>query len=336
MRQINILDNAIQFIDVDGTITTTPLNTVYTYVKDQTVSFILIDHRDNAGYVIMTSLAKDVQINGKVYTPQEYLDGTATEDFFSSAGIKLVVVDELPETGKNGIIYLVANEQGSYTEYLWLEDEERFEELGDLSKIDLTNYYTKSEVDTMVDSINDTIEANERIIASALVDLNENKADKSEIPDLTDYATKTYVDEAIAEIPQPDLSAYATVVDVEELEEGSAAALNDLNDRVDTIENDYATETYVDTSIAAIPAPDMSNYYTKSEIDNAVENNELAIAAAVNDLNERIGEVDTALAAKQNTLTFDSAPTQNSTNPVTTCNNNRFKFLISLWQYQIN
>ena len=28
-------------------------------------------------------------------------------------------------------------------------------------------------------------------------------------------------------------------------------------------------------------------------------------------------EVDTALAAKQNTLTFDSAPTEDSTNPVT-------------------
>lgn len=241
MRQINILDNAIQFIDVDGTITTTPLNTVYTYVKDQTVSFILIDHRDNAGYVIMTSLAKDVQINGKVYTPQEYLDGTATEDFFSSDGIKLVVVDELPETGKNGIIYLVANEQGSYTEYLWLEDEERFEELGDLSKIDLTNYYTKSEVDTMVDSINDTIEANERIIASALVDLNESKADKSEIPDLTDYATKTYVDEAIAEIPQPDMSNY---YDKDEIDEGNrvvSTALNRLNSALGDIDTALAT-----------------------------------------------------------------------------------------------
>lgn len=275
MRQINILDNAIQFIDVDGTITTTPLNTVYTYVKDQTVSFILIDHRDNAGYVVMTSLAKDVQINGKVYTPQEYLDGTATEDFFSSAGIKLVVVDELPETGKNGIIYLVANGQGSYTEYLWLEDEERFEELGDLSKIDLTNYYTKDEVDTMVDSINDTIEANERIIASALVDLNENKADKSDIPDLTDYATKTYVDEAIAEIPQPDMSNY---YDKDEIDDGNrvvSTALNRLNNDIVELQSDLDT-----------------NYYTESE-------------------------VDTALATKQNTLTFDSAPTQNSTNPVT-------------------
>lgn len=236
MRQINILDNAIQFIDVDGTITTTPLNTVYTYVKDQTVSFILIDHRDNAGYVIMTSLAKDVQINGTVYTPQEYLDGTATEDFFSSAGIKLVVVDELPETGKNGIIYLVANEQGSYTEYLWLEDEERFEELGDLSKIDLTNYYTKDEVDTMVDSINDTIEANERIIASALVDLNENKADKSEIPDLTDYATKTYVDEAIAEIPQPDMSNYYEKDEIDEGNRVVSTALNRLHNEIGDID----------------------------------------------------------------------------------------------------
>lgn len=32
----------------------------------------------------------------------------------------------------------------------------------------------------------------------------------------------------------------------------------------------YATETYVDNSIAAIPATDLSNYYTKSETDNKI------------------------------------------------------------------
>lgn len=58
----------------------------------------------------------------------------------------------------------------------------------------------------------------------------------SEAPDLTGYATETYVDDSIAAIPPTDLTG-------------------------------YATETYVDDSIAAIPPTDLSSYSTTAEAD---------------------------------------------------------------------
>ncbi len=235
MRYINIIDDTIQFIDVDNTVTNVPVNGVYTFIKGDTISFILLRRLDNEGYCVMTTRASDVEINGTVYSIDDYIDGTATQDLYTATGLRFEVVEELPDEGQSGVIYLVPNEDDTYDEYIWLEDEERFERVGN-TDVDLTNYYTKSEVDTMVDSINDTIEANERIIASALVDLNENKADKSEIPDLTDYATKTYVDEAIAEIPQPDMSNY---YDKDEIDEGNrvvSTALNRLNNEIGDID----------------------------------------------------------------------------------------------------
>lgn len=49
--------------------------------------------------------------------------------------LKFQIVDSLPETGENGIIYLVSaenNDEGTnkYAEWVWLEDEQRYEPLG--------------------------------------------------------------------------------------------------------------------------------------------------------------------------------------------------------------
>ena len=55
-------------------------------------------------------------------------------------------VDELPEEGVKGVIYLVLSEQGSegdiYQEWIWIESEEKFETLGFTNNIDLSNYVT--------------------------------------------------------------------------------------------------------------------------------------------------------------------------------------------------
>ena len=57
---------------------------------------------------------------------------------------------------------------------------------------------------------------------------------------IKDYPTKEYVDNAVANV-QVDLTG-------------------------------YATEEYVNNAIAAIPETDLSNYYTKPEVDVLVEN----------------------------------------------------------------
>lgn len=65
-----------------------------------------------------------------------------------AGSLKAVVVDTLPETGEEGILYLVPEQSSAGTnnfkEYIWLPDENKYEELG-YTDIDLSDYYTKEE-----------------------------------------------------------------------------------------------------------------------------------------------------------------------------------------------
>ena len=70
------------------------------------------------------------------------------QDIDALKGIKslqVVIVEELPEEGNPNYIYLVARDDGEspdvYDEYIWLADEERYEQIGGVS-IDMTNYVT--------------------------------------------------------------------------------------------------------------------------------------------------------------------------------------------------
>ena len=62
-------------------------------------------------------------------------------------------VDALPAVGQEHIIYLVpkAAPATGFDEWLWMADENRFELIGD-TNIDLSDYYKKSEVDTLVNT----------------------------------------------------------------------------------------------------------------------------------------------------------------------------------------
>ena len=75
--------------------------------------------------------------------------------------LKIVIVEELPETGNPNYIYLVPNEDGEesnvYNEYIWLADEEAYEQIGAVN-IDLTNYVTTDTDQTI--SGNKTISGN--------------------------------------------------------------------------------------------------------------------------------------------------------------------------------
>lgn len=66
----------------------------------------------------------------------------------SGKGAKIEVVTELPETGESNVIYLVPkqdeDENNVFDEYLYVNDE--WELIG-TTDIDLSNYYTKSEID---------------------------------------------------------------------------------------------------------------------------------------------------------------------------------------------
>ena len=75
--------------------------------------------------------------------------------------------------------------------------------------------------------------------------------------DLSDYYTKSEVRIAIANA-QPDMSSYATKEFVNE-------AISDLDVDVDL--TGYATESFVNNAVNNI---DLSNYYTKTEVDNTL------------------------------------------------------------------
>lgn len=94
--------------------------------------------------------------DGLVY----YYAEPAIAPITSMSQLKFEVVDELPEVGQTGIIYLLKpvseislmsvetdSTQNSYEEYIWI-DSGRYEMLG-TTDIDLSDYYTKEEIDNI-------------------------------------------------------------------------------------------------------------------------------------------------------------------------------------------
>lgn len=145
--------------------------------------------------------------------------------------------------------------------------------------LDVSKFATKEELSSAVSSI----------------DLSPY-AKTTDIPSLDGYATKSYVDENIADVAtngEIDLSNYVTkdivytkeeidnkVTELEPITEDEIKALfeteglattsyvdNAVSNVPTTDLTGYATEEYVSTAINSIPATDLSNYYTKSEVD---------------------------------------------------------------------
>lgn len=72
-------------------------------------------------------------------------------------GPKFEKVEELPEIGENGIIYLVPDESAQspniFDEYVWLPDGQMFERIGS-TMADFDNYYTIDEVNALIPAVN--------------------------------------------------------------------------------------------------------------------------------------------------------------------------------------
>lgn len=205
MRYINTDKKSVTFIDVDGRVKVVSLNQVWYRIKDDTITFLLVDRYGSEGICIFTTLAEDLQINGKTYTIEQLKNGEGIGDLFGAVGITFKIVSILPAKGENGIIYLVPNSSGTHTEYIWLVDEEKWEILGDVANIDMTDYYRKGEVDAIFATqtvVNQEIAARIEAIREVNASL-ETKADKA------DVYTKAQVDKAIEDATQDiDLSDY--------------------------------------------------------------------------------------------------------------------------------
>ena len=168
---------------------------------------------------------------------------------------EMTIVDELPDTGKKGYIYLILADDGSgddiYNEYLWIEDKNSFEKIG-TTRIDLTPY-AKTEYVNKYFTMKDYAEANYL-----------NKTDAA-----TTYVAKTSYDSKIAEIEKSVSDSNQTVIN-------NYVDNTKYNADIDALKKADADEvTRADTKY--LPKTDAANTYLyKSE--NAVSASKLATA----------------------------------------------------------
>ena len=239
MRYINTSDTNITFTDTNGKVMVVPKNRVYTHFNVDTVTFLLIERYDNEGICIFTTIAEDLEINGTTYTYEQLLDGEGISDLFSPTGsLSYKIVDELPQTGTNGVIYLVPKGENSHTEYLWIEDEERYEMLGDVGDIDLTDYYTKTQVDEKLalkadaSNVYTKSEADGKFLTEhqslanypTIETMNTALGQKANVSDIY---TQTEIDNKLA--AKADASNVYTKAEVDTQSETTAQALSNIN-----------------------------------------------------------------------------------------------------------
>lgn len=70
------------------------------------------------------------------------------------AGLSSTIVDTLPSSGKNGVLYLLVDpqsEDNQYDEYLWISSTKKFERIGATS-VDLSGYARANDVEAIVTS----------------------------------------------------------------------------------------------------------------------------------------------------------------------------------------
>ena len=157
---------------------------------------------------------------------------------------------------------------------------------GQASDLDLSNYYTKDETDSLIDTAVQNIDLSsyatkvelENYDTSEQVDAKINAIQIPEI-DLSGYAKKSDIPDVsrfITEIPseyvtETELNAKGYLTEHQSLE--GYAKITDIPDvsgfalktEIPSIEG-LATETYVQEKIASIPEVDLSGYALKSEI----------------------------------------------------------------------
>lgn len=154
-----------------------------------------------------------------------------------SVGLKTQVVTSLPDAAAGEVdhttMYLIETTPGShiYNQYMWIGG--NWANLGTTS-IDLSNYYTTSQIDSklglyasiqLVNTLLAEYAKTSTISAVGKSGSYNDLLDKPTIPSVEGLASTTYVDQKIAAIPAPDLSAYRKKTDI--------ISYNDLSNRPD-------------------------------------------------------------------------------------------------------
>lgn len=155
--------------------------------------------------------------------------------------------------------------------------------------------YTETEIKNYDELAERVAQIEENGISDAAVESAVEKyLEENDIKvDLTGYATETYVNEAIAAIPEVDLSDYAKKEDIPST--SGLATVSYVDEKFNSIDipevdlTGYATEQFVKNEITKAQLSggevevDLTNYYTKSEVDTKIEEIELTPGPAGKD-----------------------------------------------------
>lgn len=221
-----------------------------------------------------------------VYSKTE-TDSKISQAIAASQHLKRVVLGSasaLPGTGEDNVIYMVPDASGEgeniYNEFMWINS--KWEEIGN-SKVDLTNYATKSDVSTST--------------ANILEDAKEY-ADSKDTSILSQ--AKSYSDSQTASTLQ-NAKAYTDQEKVKYLPLAGGAMTGKITGIVTpTNATDAANKQYVDT-VAAGVAPE--NMLTPQDITTGTTNGSIAVkntdipvrglgTAAYTDVDDYLGSND--------------------------------------------
>lgn len=99
--------------------------------------------------------------NGAGYQTATQVQTAINSALSGITGVSFEVVNSLPATGENGVIYLLSNSGSSpniYDEYIWLSASSSFEKIG-TTDVDLSGYQLSSELVAITNAEIDTIVA---------------------------------------------------------------------------------------------------------------------------------------------------------------------------------
>jgi len=270
-------------------------NRLWVAFKGDTVNFLQVDIPTDGydGTPFFAVRASNLTINGQSYTIEQLKNGEGLGDLFSSMSFTIEIVDELPETGDPSTIYLIENgDTGTYTEYLWLAQEQTYEELGSVADVDLGNYYNKSQVDQLL-----ALKANISSLATVATSGSYNDlSDKPVIPTVPTNVS-AFNNDAGYLTEHQSLDNYYNKTQTDNLLAGKANT-SALAGKQDTLVSGTNIKTINNQSLLGSGnitiegggGGDMSNYYTKTETNTLLnakaDSNSLATVATSGNYND--------------------------------------------------
>ena len=205
----------------------TDLTTLFTeWITILNNNNVIID--GEAGNVRNAIASANQQIQEIITNLLNYYTKAQVDELIQSiARLEIKLVDSVEEVTEAGYIYLVPKESTEqkdiFDEYIFYDGKP---ELIGTTQIDLSNYYTKSEVDSLLDDKADKLTTYTKTETDTLLDGKANQA--------TTY-TKTEVNELVEAVVDAIPEIEANPEDPEEVESLNTLKINDSYFRIDSV-----------------------------------------------------------------------------------------------------